>query len=339
MFCIYNHSSQRCHHKSQKTRVSSWMILRWSASCVGLWECPASSRVFPVVCSPTVKSGNGLRVKLESVSFVCALSFVNVQRSDCNWCVFWRSAALSTATPRVCNTMEADCLGLKERGGCMEVWVTAPWFIKRCRENRHKDRERGVNCGGRVTASVASQCRRQEERELCVADCLTETQAAGWWHFMVTTCNSTNFSWWKSYFSSSEQHRIVVVVTAIQRMTHFCVFFNSSRKLKLGLVLHTLFLHQWVIYLAKSRICSIMHLWCINFAQLNLRPRITRERMSFEAQLLNVSRTRWEIAVNCRHLVVLKNTHDSTFPEIEPDSVLVRNLIFLRDRVSVMTTS
>lgn len=64
--------------------------------------------------------------------------------------------------------------------------------MQRKDRQRDRDRERGGNCGGRVTASVASQCPRQEERQLCAADCLTETLAAGWWHFMVTTCNPTN---------------------------------------------------------------------------------------------------------------------------------------------------
>lgn len=79
--------------------------------------------------------------------------------------------------------------GLQGRAGHCTLFYRA---MQRKDRQRDRDRERGGNCGGRVTASVASQCPRQEEGELCAADCLTETLAAGWWHFMVTTCNPTN---------------------------------------------------------------------------------------------------------------------------------------------------
>lgn len=74
---------------------------------------------------------------------------------------------------------------LQERvGHCALVHREMQW--------KHRPRERGEkNGGGRVTASLASQSPRREEWKLCAADCLTETQAAGWWHFMVTTCNPT----------------------------------------------------------------------------------------------------------------------------------------------------
>lgn len=124
------------------------------------------------------------------------------------------------------------------------------------RKHRQRDREweDGGDCGGRVTASVASQCPRQEEIELCAADCLTETQAAGWWHFMVTTWNPTNFSWWKSSFSKIEQHRIVVVTT-IQRMTDFHTCFNSQ-KLELGLVPY-----GGITYFASSTVNCKSFIW------------------------------------------------------------------------------
>lgn len=235
MSCIYNHPSQRCHHNGQRTRLSSWLV--WADPLL-VWD--SGNVQHPVVCSPTVSSVHGPRVELESafLFFGRALSFLNVQRSGSNWCVFWRPAALSTATAPSLHRHHGGWLpqGVREgRKGCKEAWVTAPWFRERCKENTDRERERWGNCGGRVTASVASQCPRQEERELCAADCLTETQAAGWWHFMVTTCNPTNFSCWKSSFSNIEQHKIVVVTT-IQRMTHFCICLNSSQKLQLGFV-------------------------------------------------------------------------------------------------------
>lgn len=154
--------------------------LSWSSSCLGLMICVASSRVFAVVYSPCS---------------LAALIFLNVQRSDINWCVFWRPAALSTAMPPVCTSTMQNASGRQRgKGGQGRVGHCTLFYrvMQRKDRQRDRDRERGRNCGGRVTASVASQCPRQEERELCAADCLTETLAAGWWHFMVTTCNPTN---------------------------------------------------------------------------------------------------------------------------------------------------
>lgn len=206
--------------------------LSWSASCLGLVECAASSRVFPVVCSPTVESVHGQRVELESVFFGCALSFLNVQRSGGNWCVFWRPAALSTVRPQSAPTPWRLIASGWQRGG-KRLQGRAGHCTLVYREMQRKHREMwGGGTVGEGWQLVWPASAQGERRANCAADCLTETQAVGWWHFTVTTCNPTNFSWWKSSFSNIEPHRVVVVVTAI----HFCICFNFSQKLELGLV-------------------------------------------------------------------------------------------------------
>lgn len=92
---------------------------------------------------------------------------------------------MSTVTPSVCTeTVEADCLGLTERGGKVaRKGGSLHPGLQRCREitdresERKRETERGKPWG--KGNSVASWCPRQEERELCAVDCLTETQAVG----------------------------------------------------------------------------------------------------------------------------------------------------------------
>lgn len=52
------------------------------------------------VWSHVVGTSNGLRLKLESLSFCCSQRTLTVSRRDVVWCVFWRRAALSTPRPR-----------------------------------------------------------------------------------------------------------------------------------------------------------------------------------------------------------------------------------------------
>lgn len=100
MFCICSHPSQHCHRSGQRTWVPSWMV--WTDLVLGT-RGVTTSRVFE---GP------------QSLFFGCALIFLNVQRSDVNWCVFWRPAALSTAMPPVCTgTMQAECPRATEREG------------------------------------------------------------------------------------------------------------------------------------------------------------------------------------------------------------------------------
>lgn len=69
------------------------------------------------VCSHVVETGNGLRLKLESLSFCCALSSLTAQRRDKVWCVFWRPAALSTLRPLHWHYGRAEPLRVTGREG------------------------------------------------------------------------------------------------------------------------------------------------------------------------------------------------------------------------------
>ena len=102
MLYIYDHPSQ------QKTWIWSWTVWADPACAHKSRTCSPLKGLFPV-CDRVVETGNGLRLKLGSLSFCCALSSLTAQRRDRVWCVFWRPAALSTLRPPVrSDTMEAE---------------------------------------------------------------------------------------------------------------------------------------------------------------------------------------------------------------------------------------
>lgn len=123
--------------------------------------------LFPV-CGHVVETSNGLRLKLESLSFCCALSSRAAQRRDRVWCVFWRPAALSTLRPPVrTDTMEAERLRVTEKGGRVvrKGGSLHPGKKEREREREtDEEREKERRGGG---GSSCGQCPRLEERALC----------------------------------------------------------------------------------------------------------------------------------------------------------------------------
>lgn len=85
------------------------------------------------------------------------------------------------------DTMEAERLRLTGEGsGEVGVDGKGGSLQKRDRQKRREGK------GGRAASAARA---RGESRVLCAADCLIGTEAAGWWHFMVTTCNPTKSSW------------------------------------------------------------------------------------------------------------------------------------------------
>lgn len=126
MLYIYNHPSQHCHHNSQKTQISSWTVWADPARLCNSWYVQRPQGPFSV-CSRVVETSNGLRLKLESLSFCCALSSLTAQRRDRVWCVFWRPAALSTLRPQHWHYGSWAPQGDREGRGGREGWVTAAW--------------------------------------------------------------------------------------------------------------------------------------------------------------------------------------------------------------------
>lgn len=244
MFCICSHPSQRSENTGPILSGLNWSSSRdsWCNVLRGLWR---SAVLVLWLCTYLSKCAE------ERCQLMCLLKA----------CCFVNSDA-----PGLHHAGWTPGGGATERGGrvCEQGWVTAPCFMERCREKTDRDREVGMggDCGGRVTASVASQCPRQEERELCAADCLTETLAAGWWHFMVTTCNPTNslagenpvFKHWMALDSCC--------CSCSKNDTHICICFNSSQNPEPGFAPY-----GGIIYSVPSRICcesksrirSIMH--------------------------------------------------------------------------------
>lgn len=157
MLYIYNHPSQQCHHNSQKTWISSWMVWVDPARVCNPWYVQRPRGPFSV-CSHVVESSNGLRLKLESLSFCCALSSLTAQRRNGVWCVFWRPAALSTLRPPHWHYGSWAPQGDREG---REGWE---WRVGQCtlvkgetERKRDRQRKRGREAtGGRVPASVAS---------------------------------------------------------------------------------------------------------------------------------------------------------------------------------------
>lgn len=124
------------------------------------------------------------------------------------------------------------------REGCKEGRVTAPWFIERCREKTDRETEtgrEGGNSGGRVTASVASQCPRREERELCSR--LPDRDSGCWlMTFYGHNMQSYQFQLVKIQFSNIERCWIVVVLQPYKEWHTFTFVWILHRKLELGLV-------------------------------------------------------------------------------------------------------
>lgn len=122
--------------------------LRRSSSCSELVIRAAPSRASSLTVAHVVETSNGLRMKLESLSFCCALSSLTAQKRDRVWCVFWRPAALSTQRPPVrSDTMEAERLRVTERRGRV---VRKGGSLHPCKKKKRK-RDR--------------QMRRERERE------------------------------------------------------------------------------------------------------------------------------------------------------------------------------